>query len=229
MSNNCPVTRSRSSVLSDNFWKSGYPNLILSGFGRDRNLAVMLDLSSSRPPASYWRGRTGQCWGWEPEVAGKSGESFISQQLVTCWNFLQFLEENEIIDSRISSNVGCQEVRDVEHHSILAKPPEKLQLVILQNYFDLRLHWLHLLPYCPPQRAGTFVAASDYLGSGSVLKNIFWSMSSSLVRSSSNLLLTSRDFLLDMFFFLCWNWQSFRSLAILFFGEETVSYPAKTQ
>ena len=122
MSNNCPVTRSRSSVLSDNFWKSGYPNLILSGFGRDRNLAVMLDLSSSRPPASYWRGRTGQCWGWEPEVARESGKSFISQQLVTCWNFLQFLEENEIIDSRISSNVGCQEVRDVEHHSEHATP-----------------------------------------------------------------------------------------------------------
>ena len=157
MSNNCPVTRSRSSVLSDNFWKSGYPNLILSGFGRDRNLAVMLDLSSSRPPASYWRGRTGQCWGWEPEVAGESGKSFISQQLVTCWNFLQFLEENEIIDSRISSNVGCQDVRDVEHHSEHAKSLEMLQLLVLENDFDLRLrfqlgflHLLHFLLYWPP-------------------------------------------------------------------------------
>ena len=61
-----------------------------------------------------------------------------------------------------------------------------LQLVLLENDLKLSLgfslglslglcllHWLHLLPYCPPQIAGTFVAASDYLGSGSVLKNIF--------------------------------------------------------
>ena len=40
-------------------------------------------------------------------------------QPATCHllELLQFLEETEIIDSHISSDVGCQEVRDVEHHS----------------------------------------------------------------------------------------------------------------
>ena len=80
-------------------------------------------------------------------------------QPATCHllELLQFLEENEIIDSRISSNVGCQEVQDVEHHSEHAKSLEMLQFLVLENDFDLRLrfqlgflHLLHFLLYWPP-------------------------------------------------------------------------------
>ena len=44
-----------------------------------------------------------------PEVAGESGESFLSQQLVHLAELLQFLVETEIVDRRISSKVtGCR-------------------------------------------------------------------------------------------------------------------------
>ena len=86
-------------------------------------------------------------------MEGESSESFISHLL----ELLLFLEETEIINSHISSNVGCQEVRDVEHHSEHATPLEMLRLLILENDFDLRLrlqlgflHWFHFLLYWAP-------------------------------------------------------------------------------
>ena len=101
MSNNCQesgVTRSRSSVLSVNLGKSGYPNLIFSGFGWDSNLAAMLDLSLS---SSFLLTRENSAGAQVPEVAGESGESFLSQQHVHLAELLQFLVETEIIDSSI--------------------------------------------------------------------------------------------------------------------------------
>ena len=104
------MTRSRSSVLSVNFGKSGYPNFILSGFGRDSNLAVtcnaglvtVLELLTGE-------GEQDSAGAQVPEVAGESGESFLSQQLVHLAELLQFLVETEIVDRRISSKVtGCR-------------------------------------------------------------------------------------------------------------------------
>ena len=49
----------------------------------------------------------------EPEVTRESSESFVSDLLVNLLELLKFLEETEVGDGSIGSDVGCEEVRDV--------------------------------------------------------------------------------------------------------------------
>ena len=51
-------------------------------------------------------------------MTGESSKSFIRQLLVNLTEFLQFLVESEVVDGSISSDVGCEEERDVELDSV---------------------------------------------------------------------------------------------------------------
>ena len=59
-------------------------------------------------------------------MAGESGESFIHQLLVNLTELLQFLVESEVSEGSISSNVGCEEERDVELDSVDTEPLQQL-------------------------------------------------------------------------------------------------------
>ena len=54
-------------------------------------------------------GEQDSAWSQEPEVAGQSGESLVSQLLLSLTELHQFLVETEVGDGSISSNVGCEE------------------------------------------------------------------------------------------------------------------------